>query len=167
MPGQTPLTRQRPRKAAPAPRWHATIQLASLSGGGGVIIPKLAIISLGKQARSGCVSLAAQWAPLHKRGGADSPPDEKEEVPRPAPAFSWREPRHWIRPSLIKWYFPHTKAASGLIPGRLTPLLSSPRRGSTMSPDLVLIQKVGYHGNLIIRTDQSLFNANQDTGSAL
>lgn len=136
-----------------------------------MIIPKLVIISLGKQARLGCVvPCAPRWSlGLHKRrlGPGREARVQKTASPERAarsPLLS-AGPRGSTQPSLIKWYFPHTKAASDLILGQPTPPSFFParehnERGPCLNP------KVGYHGNLIIHADQSLFNANQDNRSA-
>lgn len=139
-----------------------------------MIIPKLVIISLGKQARLGCViPCAPHWLlGLHKRGwGLEERPGYRrllplKEQPAPPPTISLLDPAARHRPCLIKWYFPHTKAASDLIFSTPTPPSFFPareynERGPCLNP------KVGYHRNLIIHADQSLFNANQDNRSAL
>lgn len=133
-----------------------------------MIIPKLVIISLGKQARLGCVIPCAPcWSLGHHKGrlgpGYRRPLPLKEQ---PAPPLLTVGPRGSTQPSLIKWYFPHTKAASDLILSQLTPPSFFParehnERGPCLNP------KVGYHSNLIIHADQSLFNANQENRSAL
>lgn len=130
-----------------------------------MIIPNLVIISLGKQAKSGCV--CPYWSlGLHKGGGGLKNGRLLPLKEQPALPFLISEPHGSTQPSLIKWYFPHTKAASDLIPSQLTPPSFFParehnERGPCPNP------KVGYHSNLIIHADQSLFDANQDNRSAL
>lgn len=131
-----------------------------------MIIPKLVIISLGKQGQIGvCASLVT--GPPQKRPRREARVQKTASPERAACSpLLIAGPRDSTQPSLIKWYFPHTKAASGLILSQLTPPSFFParehnERGPCLNP------KVGYHSNLIIHADQSLFNANQDNRSAL
>ena len=148
-------------------------------------IPKWAIISLGKQGPCGvcrpvCALLVtgpsqrtpwlgretmAQKAGLRQRAAPPPPPPHPPLAPLLTLTLS-TGPRGLRQPSLIKWYFPHTKEASALIPRQPTPnscftAREHNERGPCFNP------KVGYHGNLVIHADQSLFNANQDNRSPL
>lgn len=135
-----------------------------------MLIPKLIIVSLDKQVGSGrVVPCAPCWTlGLHGRHFGREAWVQKtssHERATSSPLLAAR-PHGLAQPSLIKWYFPHTKEASGLILNRPTPPSFFParehnERGPCLNP------KVGYHSNLVIPADQSLFNANQDNRSAL
>ena len=109
---------------------------------------------------------AVAWKRDH---GTEGWPPRQRASPPSAPLLTLAlstGPRGLRQPSLIKWYFPHTKEASALIPRQPTPNSCFTARehnehGPCFNP------KVGYHCNLVIHADQSLFNANQDNRSPL
>lgn len=81
--------------------------------------------------------LAGQWV-LHKGGGADSP-GKKKELPRLRLLIASTPPLDTALPDKV--VFPAYKGSVGLNPRPDHTPFFLPWRGSTMSPDLVLIQR--------------------------